>query len=244
MKALLAAFAVIIGSGLLLAGGGQPPVVQAGAYATDLSARSENQVHNASLCVGKINGKVIPAGATFSFNSTVGPWTRDRGYRRAPVSFGGQLVDAWGGGVCQTSTTLYNAALLAGLKIDERSPHHYAPNYVSPGRDAAVAFPNIDLRFTNNSGVPLTIRASAANGKLKVSLEGRLKSLPKVAVKQRQLANIMPQEISVGGPGDRFVRNPGKAGHEVETFRSIGGEWNLVSHDSYPVMHRIVDSRN
>lgn len=128
-------------------------------FATSLAGRTRNQRHNARLAARALDGVVIPPGGEFSFNRTVGPWTRDRGYKRAPVSFGGEMVITWGGGVCQVSSTLYNAALLAGMTILERDHHVWAPLYVPAGRDAAVALGLADLRFVNPYPEPVRLHA-------------------------------------------------------------------------------------
>src|SRR5690349_13198224 len=119
------------------------PQVEIAGYATSLQGRTHGQRHNAELAAAALDGKTIAPGAVFSFNQTVKSWSLDEGYVKAPVSFDGELVRAYGGGVCQTSTTLYNAALLAGLPILERHPHVFRPQYITPGRDAAVAQPGI-----------------------------------------------------------------------------------------------------
>src|SRR3989337_693852 len=108
-----------------------------------------------------VDGKVLQAGAEFSFNRTVGSWSADRGYVKAPVSYDGELIPSWGGGVCQVSSTLYNAALLAGLEILERHRHRFPARYVPPGQDAAVAQLDIDLRFRNPYRWPVRIEAEA-----------------------------------------------------------------------------------
>lgn len=212
-----------------------------GSYVTNLDGRSSAQVHNARICAERLNGVLIQPGQEFSFNDLNGPWSRDRGYRRAPVSYGGQLIDAWGGGVCQTSTTIYNAALLAGFPIVERHPHHYAPNYVSPGRDAAVAFPNIDLRWKNDLKVPVRVMVTASGKHIRVELRAQTNERRDVDVWQRPLAMVSPRTIRISGEAQTWVRNPGKAGQSVETWRSVDGVREFMGADSYPVMNRVLD---
>jgi vancomycin resistance protein YoaR len=118
-------------------------------FATSLEGRTPGQRHNATLAAKRIHGATLAPDTEWSFNQTIGQWVRSEGYVRAPVSYGGVLVPAWGGGVCQTSTTLYNAALLAGLEVLERHPHTIAPSYIAPGRDAAVAQGIADLKLRN-----------------------------------------------------------------------------------------------
>jgi vancomycin resistance protein YoaR len=211
-------------------------------YGTPLDGRMSNQRHNAVLCLKQLDGVTIAPGETFSFNETVGTWSRDKGYRRAPVSFGGLLVDSWGGGVCQTSSTLYNAALLAGLQIEERHRHHYAPTYIAPGRDAAVAFPNIDLRFTNTHEFPVTIRGEVTQDGIVIALQGESMPGP-VSIEQRVADVAPPQSLTIGTGRYGRVRNPGHAGYSVETFRVTRDGRELLSVDDYPVMNKIVEYR-
>src|SRR5438132_13609304 len=87
------------------------PTVELAAFATSLNGRTASQRHNAMLSANDLNGSIVPPGEVFSFNKAVKTWSADEGYVKAPVSYDGELVRAYGGGVCQTSTTLYNAAL-------------------------------------------------------------------------------------------------------------------------------------
>lgn len=212
-----------------------------GAYSTTLQGRSHSQRHNAQLALDRLVGATIPAGGTFSFNQRVGTFSRDQGYRKAPVSYNGQLIDDWGGGVCQTSTTLYNAALLAGMNIVERNRHRFAPSYVPPGRDAAVAFSNIDLRFQNPLPYPVRITGSIEGDRLLVSLVGAGKppKRPEVVSEVREMQN--PETYILGGlNGRRRVRNTGKMGCEVSVIRISGNRRELISHDTYPAMNRVI----
>ncbi|ARU40780.1 hypothetical protein CCB80_06350 [Armatimonadetes bacterium Uphvl-Ar1] len=226
---------------VFVAQGRQEPERILGSFVTELDGRSEAQVHNARICAERLNGKLIAPGTEFSFNSLNGPWSRDRGYRRAPVSYGGQLIDAWGGGVCQTSTTIYNAALEAGFPVVERHAHHYAPNYISPGRDAAVAYPNIDLKWRNDLNVPVKLVVRAEGKYLRVELRAQSSVTKKVDIWQKPLAMIEPRTVRISGEPKTWVRNPGKAGHVVETWRSVNGVRQKLSTDSYPVMNRVLD---
>ena len=232
-------------SGIAALGGasllsGSMPEQTLGSYATPLAGRLADQRHNAELAARRLDGAVVGPGEELSFNRTVGSWSRDRGYRRAPVSFNGTLVSAWGGGVCQTSSTLYNAALLAGFEVVERHPHRYAANYVPPGRDAAVAFPNIDLRIRNPYSVPVKIVARSSASSLSIRLVGAAQPM-EVSVGQRLFGSASPQLIEVGSGVGWRVRNPGKQGYVVETLRTINGERESLGVDSYPAMSRVVD---
>lgn len=211
-------------------------------YSTTLEGRLRSQRHNAELCLDRLNGVEIGPHEVFSFNSSVGTWSRDRGYRKAPVSYNGQLVNSWGGGVCQTSTTLYNAALLAGLPIVERHRHRFAPGYVPPGRDAAVAFDRIDLRFVNPYPFPIRLKGTVENARLVVRILGQgpgKAATVTTEVRQRRT----PLEITISGGQSGRVRNSGKDGFEVLVWRALDGRRELVSVDDYPAMNRIVEYR-
>lgn len=216
-----------------------------GQYTTRLEGRTPNQRHNARLSLEALNGTVIAPGKTFSFNDRVGTWSRDTGYKRAPVSFNGQLILAWGGGVCQTSTTLYNAALLSGMEVVERHQHRHAPLYIAPGRDAAVAFHGIDLKFRNPNPFAVTIIAHMAHDRLSVAIRGlqRPDPAPTVVTDVTQLE--IPGQISVhkGGYIGR-IRNLGAPGFDVTTYLAKGDRRTLISRSTYPAMDRVVEYRS
>jgi vancomycin resistance protein VanW len=192
----LAAFAV--GACLLLALGAvcsRPGTAQTnvlGAYATDLAGRTPHQRYNARRAAAALDGQTIAPGRVFSFNRTVKGWSADRGFLRAPVSYDGVLIDDYGGGVCQTSTTVYNAALLAGLPILERHPHTFAPSYAPAGRDAAVAFPGIDLRVRNPYPWPLVLHVRPEGRMLVCRIEGPHQSPTQATVHGAELERFAP----------------------------------------------------
>ncbi|MCB8932754.1 MAG: VanW family protein [Fimbriimonadaceae bacterium] len=220
-----------------------PPRRLIAAYFTSLDGRTGSQRHNAHLALEQLNGTVLAPGAEFSFNQVVGSLSRDQGFRRAPVSYNGTLIDDWGGGVCQTSTTLYNAAMLAGLELVERHPHRFAPSYVPAGRDAAVAFSSVDLRFRNP--FPFAVRLSGRIDGDRLLIEVWGKKMPKgrPQIVQEVHGVQTPGTLVLEGPSPR-VRNTGKAGSEVATYRVTGDRRELLSLDSYPVMDRVVERRD
>lgn len=244
---------LLLGGGLLLRLGASeaPTEVEIGGYATSLRGRTPGQRHNARQAAVSLNGRVIGPGETFSFNRVVRSWSEDRGYVKAPVSYDGELVKAFGGGVCQTSTTFYNAALLAGLPILERHPHVFAPHYVPPGRDAAVAQREIDLRVKNPYPWPIRIRCQAEGDRLEVHLYGAKRPVLQSEVFTRVLATETPSRMLkvVHRPGISgvrcFVRNPGAIGYRVVSFRSFlqnGREIKRerLGDDTYQAMDRMV----
>lgn len=142
-------------------------------YTTTVSSGgSNNRNTNIRLSTAAINGKTVLPGETFSFNAATGQRTAEKGYREATAIAGGQSVPEIGGGVCQTSSTLFNAVARANLEIVSRSPHAWPSNYVPKGMDATVNWPNLDFKFRNNTDWPIFIVAEFSNKKLTVDIYG------------------------------------------------------------------------
>ncbi len=143
-----------------------------GSYTTSLAGRSPEQRHNIELAARALDGVVIRPRKAFSFNKAVGPRVSNRGYVPAPAIVQRELQASPGGGVCQVSSTLYNAALLAGLEIVERHPHSCPVSSVPPGRDATVVFGARDLKFGNTLPEPVTIRMRVTGSRLVARITG------------------------------------------------------------------------
>lgn len=141
-------------------------VKQIGQYVTYFNAKNKARSHNIKLAAEAINNHVVFPQETFSFNQVVGKRTKERGYMRAPVIVKGELSEDIGGGICQVSSTLYNATDRAGLKIIERYSHSKSVPYVPSGRDAAVSWNGPDFSFKNAYSSPLLIRARAIGGQM------------------------------------------------------------------------------
>ncbi|MBP3359650.1 MAG: VanW family protein [Clostridia bacterium] len=141
-------------------------------YTTRYNARQANRSANIANAAGRLNGKIIMPGETFSFNETVGKRTIANGFKTAPEYQNGQTVDGIGGGTCQVSTTLYSAALYADLKIVKRSNHSMSVSYVPLGQDATVTDGGLDLKIMNDTGYPVKITTSAGGGAVTVTFTG------------------------------------------------------------------------
>ena len=133
-------------------------------YSTSYSTRDRDRTTNLILAANKINGTVLMPGETFSYNTVVGERTIAAGYKEAPIYVSGEVVDGLGGGICQITTTLYNAVVYANLEIVERSNHQFVPSYSNPSRDATVVYGSIDFKFKNNRNYPIKISCSVSNG--------------------------------------------------------------------------------
>ena len=133
-------------------------------YSTKYSAGNTGRTTNLQLAASKINGTVLMPGETFSYNQVVGARTIAAGYKEAPIYVSGQVVDGLGGGICQITSTLYNAVLYANLQIVERSNHQFVPSYVTASRDATVVYGSIDFKFKNNREYPIKLVCSVSGG--------------------------------------------------------------------------------
>ena len=137
-------------------------------YDESLVSRSTN----VKLATKKINGTVVMPGETFSYNKTVGKRTVEAGYKDAAGYEGGKVVQMIGGGICQVSSTLYDAAVLANMQIVERHNHAFLTSYVGAGKDATVVYGALDFKFKNTRKYPIKINATASNGLLKIEIYG------------------------------------------------------------------------
>lgn len=140
------------------------------AFQTVIHDSAESRLHNINLCIKAINGVTLAPGEVFSFNSTVGERSGERGYQKAKVLIDGEYVDDYGGGVCQVSTTIYNASLIAGLETIEHHTHDKPVNYVAEGKDAAVNYDSLDLKIKNNTNSSIKIEVSTNNSKIFASI--------------------------------------------------------------------------
>ena len=140
---------------------------------------SSNRRANISLAAQKCNGVILRKGDVFSFNDTVGEQTAESGFLPATATKGTEVIQAYGGGICQVSTTVFEAALYAGLEIPERWCHVYVPSYADPGMDAAVAWGALDLKIKNREDYPVKLEVKEEGENLTVTVWGtKLKERP------------------------------------------------------------------
>jgi vancomycin resistance protein YoaR len=141
-----------------------------GQYVTYFNSSNQERSHNIDLATNAINNHVVFPGETFSFNQTVGQRTKEKGYLPAPIIVKGELAEGIGGGICQVSSTLFNAADRSGLEIVKRFSHSKRVPYVPPGRDATVSWYGPDFSFKNQYNQPVLIRAKAHHGMMFVQV--------------------------------------------------------------------------
>ncbi len=142
-----------------------------GSFTTPLMG-APGRVKNIRLSSEAINNTLVLPGVVFSFNEIVGERTLERGYQSAPIILGETVILGVGGGICQTSSTLYNAVVRAGLEIVERRIHSLAPSYIQHGKDATVAWPHTDFKFKNNTDTPIIVKGAIQGGRVRVWIVG------------------------------------------------------------------------
>lgn len=145
-------------------------VQKLGSYTTFFNEMNEERANNIQLSTAAINNQVVFPGETFSFNERVGERTIERGYEKAPVIVKGEFSEDIGGGICQVSSTLFNAVRLKGIQIVERYSHSREVPYVPPGKDAAVSWWGPDFVFKNKYNAPILIRGKAENGIVQLAI--------------------------------------------------------------------------
>ncbi len=192
-------------------------------FTTSFDATLETRVHNIRLASSRINNYLLEPGKVFSFNGLIGNATAGKGYKPANIIIGGQLVPGIGGGLCQISSTLYNAALLSNLEIVERHSHQLTVPYIEPGRDATVCYPYKDLSFRNNKDHHILITTEVVDDRLTIRFFGRPLN-ERVEITTRVLKTFPPppgrKADSKSGQGteDEMVGYPG---YLVEVWKTV-----------------------
>jgi vancomycin resistance protein YoaR len=211
-------------------------------YSTVYKPWQKDRSFNLKLACKAINGYIFKPGNVFSYNKVVGPREKKYGFRDAPIFVNGGVEDGTGGGICQVSSTLYNAALLANLKILRRAPHSRPVVYTPIGRDATVAYPSVDLRILNTTKAPIYILASIGKRTVNITLYGmKTPGLNVELVSSGHKVIKAPVTEAVDGslkPGKRVVTDKGRPGHRITTYRVVkqNGEIikkELISNDYY-----------
>ncbi|MCX7599688.1 MAG: VanW family protein [Armatimonadetes bacterium] len=194
-------------------------------FSTPFDAAKEKRTHNLRLGIAKINETVVLPGQSFSLNQALGPRLASRGWQEAPTFVNGEIVDTPGGGVCQIATTVYNAALLAGLKITERHAHSRPVTYVPSGRDATVAWGGADLRFVNNLSHPILLVGWTTASRLYVRIIGAKEDKVEVELLRSNVESIPAGYKEIPDPslppGKKVVERKGYSGARAVLIRVI-----------------------
>ena len=195
-----------------------------GSFTTYFDGSNTSRAHNIHLAAQKIHQTLIPAGGIFSFNQVVGERTAEAGYDDAPVFMGGRLVPGIGGGICQVSSTLFNAALLSGMDIVERDTHFAPVSYIPVGLDATVAWGYIDFQFKNPYAHPIYIIAEEGPGYVKITMLGAKEDIPQSVNITKGPENKIPNktvDINDDTVTEERIEEAGHEGISVDTTRTI-----------------------
>ena len=211
-----------------------------GTYYTTFSGNDYGRNENLRVGCANINGTELAPGEIFSMNEGLGPQTYENGYRDAAVIVDGKIEDGLAGGVCQITSTLYNAVILAELKIVERSNHSLAVSYVPLGQDAAVAGDYKDLKFQNDTDYPVYIEAYISGNKLITNVYGYEIHSPSREVKFENIVDSViqkPAEKVTEDPekpkGYREVTYYGKQGKKVSTYKIVYENGQQISREYF-----------
>lgn len=221
-----------------------------GTFTTRYDASNKNRSNNIVLASSKINGTVILPGETFSYNKTVGKRTITSGFKEAGAYAGGKVIQEVGGGICQVSSTLYNAVLYANLEIVDRSNHYFECSYVDAGRDATVSWGTVDFKFRNNRTYPIKIEAYSKNGVVKISIKGIKEEKEYEVTIQSKITSIIKKTVQyIEDPmleiGEEVVEQEGHNGCTSKTYKIVKHNGTVVSNDvissdSYHALEKIV----
>lgn len=172
-------------------------------FTTNFETSSIARKNNIKTALKAFDGLVLNEGEVLSFNETTGVRNEENGYQKAKIISKGTFVEDFGGGVCQVSTTLYNACLLAGLEIIESCPHSLPVSYIEPSFDAMVSFGSSDLKIRNNSGGQIIITTSSENDLCKVKIFG-LKNKYKITRHSEKIGIIKAEKDSIETDYERY----------------------------------------
>lgn len=218
-------------------------------YVTRFTGSLPNRINNIRVAAGYLNGAVILPDEVFSFNDRTGERIAANGFKTAPQISNSQLVSGTGGGVCQVATTLYNAGLLAGLTVVERTHHSLPVNYVPVGMDATVAGTQVDLKFKNNFANPVCIVTEIREGMLIIRILGNTHDKQEVKLVQKNLVSVeSPLVVHVNAAlpaGTEQQVQKGHRGYRVTVYRIIGegnaAKQECISQDYYRPVNTVVE---
>lgn len=213
-----------------------------GEYSTSFKGSSAGRIENIKLSAKAISNKLILPGEEFSYNNTTGPRSAQSGYKEANVIIGGELTPGLGGGVCQTSTTMYNSLLLADITILERHPHSIPASYVPYGQDAAVSYGYLDLKFRNDFDFPIYTYAKVVGDRVYIYIYGDTKAKSyQIKITPEIVETIKPNTERIVDnklePGAKIDIQKGRTGYKVKTYKTIIKNGKVLSKQQITLDH-------
>ena len=221
-----------------------------GEFTTLYDSSNKNRSNNLELAAEKINGTVILPGEIFSYNKVVGERTISAGYKEAAVYAGGKVVDGVGGGICQLSSTLYNAVIYSNLDVTKRSNHMFVTSYVDVGRDATVSWGTIDFCFKNTRQYPIKVVTIVSGGVCRVGIYGIKEEKEYDITIQSEVLDSTPYKITYVNDntleeGKEVIDQGGSNGYKSITYKIVKQNGVLISktvlsEDTYSPLERII----
>ena len=221
-----------------------------GTSTTIYDSTNINRSTNINIACEKINGTILEPGETFSFNKIVGERTAKSGFKEALIYAGGEVDYGLGGGICQISSTLYNAVLKANLDVIERKNHSMTVSYLPVGLDASVSYGSVDFKFTNSRTYPIKISATANTGVITISILGVLEEQEYVVTFETEILETTDYttsyEYSSNVPlGKEEIKQVGKNGYKCSTYKILSLadkeiSRTLLSTDTYKSQKEII----
>ena len=222
-----------------------------GQNSTKYDAGNKARSENLRLAAAKINGTVLLPGQEFSYNNVVGRRTIEAGYQEANIFVNGRVEEGLGGGICQISSTLYNAVLYANLKITNRRPHAFHATYLPAGRDATVVYGSIDFKFVNTRNYPIKIVASVSGGTATLKIYGIREEVEYDVELYVNTLGTTPNttqyvDVTNLAPGQTKVQQNGLKGYKTQTYRILKKDGievsrELLSTDTYKPLTHIIN---
>lgn len=219
-------------------------------YTTNYDASNKNRDNNLKLAAEKLNGTIVSPGETFSYNKTIGARTIAAGFKEANAYAGGDVVLDVGGGICQLSSTLYNAVLLTNLKVTERHNHSFTTSYIPAGRDATVAWGSLDFKFENDRNYPIKIEATAREGVVNVNIYGVKEDNDYTVLIEPKVLNITEKKTEYKQDntlekGAEVVERKGSDGVTTETYKTLLKSGviiskEVISKDTYTPLSQVI----
>ena len=220
-----------------------------GSYETRFNLYNENRASNIKLATKKTNGILIDSQDQFSFNSIIGRRSNEAGFKDAPIIINGEAHMGTGGGICQVSSTLYNAAIYSGLEIIQAKNHTIPSSYIEKGRDATVSYGDIDLIFKNNFKTPVLISNEVNGNKIVTNIYGSNEDKKTISIKTDIIKVIeyktIEKENDLLYEGESQIETKGRNGYKVNTYRIYKNKdglsnKELINESYYPPKTQVV----
>lgn len=221
-----------------------------GTYETKFNTSNYNRSNNIFIATTKTNNILLDTQEEFSFNKMTGKRNVEQGFKEAPIIINGELKNGVGGGICQVSSTIYNAALYSGLEIIQARNHSIPSAYIQKGRDATVSYGSVDLRFKNIYKYPVLIQNKIVNDKIVTTIYGNNSCKKQIDI-ITEVIDVIPNKVVVKTnndmyEGEKYIKEKGRKGYKVKTYRIYKNEnkeilsKEFINESYYPPMNKII----